>query len=123
MSHLTRTLAAAFNATVMTGIAVSSTGGSFADPAANLVLWGSAAAGVVAALVVMAGAPAVLAWVAIGYIAFAAVLASAPPNVLLAALAVALVPLVPRPRGSLPLGLAVALVVAIGTRYALEALA
>lgn len=123
MSHFTRTLAASFNATVMTGIAVSSTGGSFADPAASLVLWGSAAAGIVSAVVVMAGAPAALGWAAIGYIAFAALLASAPPNILLAALAVALMPLVPRPRESLPLGLAVALVVAIGARYALEALA
>jgi len=123
MSRFTRTVAAVFDATVMVGLALSSTRGSFADPAANVVLWGSAAAAIVAALVVVAGAPAAVGWIAIGYIAFAGLLATARPSLLVFALAVALMPLVPRPRGSLALGLAIAVVVAVGARYALGPLA
>lgn len=123
VSHFTRTLAAMFDATVMLGVAVSATGGSFADPSANLMLWGSAAAAALAAAVVVAGAPATLGWVAIGYIVFAGLLVAATPHVLLLALALALVPLVPRPRGSLPLGLLVAVVGAVLARLALDSLA
>lgn len=112
-----------FDATVMLGLAVSTTRGSFADPTANVMLWGSAAAAALAAAVVVAGGPAALGWAAVGYVAFAGLLVAARPHVILLALAVALIPLVPRPHGSLALGLLVAVAVAAVSRLALDVLA
>lgn len=108
----TRGIAAAFDAIVMTALAFTVTGGSLADRSADVVLWGSAAAAVVAALVVLTAAPPAIGWAAIGYVLFAAFLAAVRPIPLLALLAVALMPIVPRPRGSLVAGLLVAAVAA-----------
>lgn len=108
-----RGVTAAFNAITMVAAAYALTGGSFADRGANLVLWGSAAAVVVAALVVLSDGPAVLGWAAVGYVLFAALLATARPVPLLLLLAVAFLPILQRPRGSLAIGLAVAAAAAV----------
>ena len=117
-----RAIAAAFDAIVMVALAYTWTGGSFADRALDVVLWGSAAAAVVAALVVFGRGPAGLGWVAIGYIAFAGLLASAQPSPIHLLLAIAFVPMLPRPRGSLITGLAIAVLVAVVLQVALRAL-
>lgn len=92
------------------------TGGSFADRSANLMLWGPAAAAVVAALTVLAPLPPVLGWLAIGYVLFAATWGGSVSLVSIL-LAAAFVPLVPRPRGSALLGVAVALATMIVLRF------
>ncbi len=112
MGRRGRAIVAVFDAAVMIAAAFQITGGSFGRPLANIVLWGSAAAASLVAFVVMSGAPPVIAWVAIGYVLHAALLASAEPNLVLLALAVALMPVVPRPRGSLALGIFCATVAA-----------
>jgi hypothetical protein len=96
----------------MVAAAYTLTRGSLADPAANLVLWGSAAAAVVAALVVLSNGPAVIGWAAIGYVVFAALLATSRPVPLLLLLGVAYMPVLQRPRGSLVAGLAIAFLTA-----------
>ncbi len=103
-----------FDALLMVGIAYGGTGASIDAILARPVLWGAALAAIVCAVVVVASGPAVLGWGAIGYILFGALLAPRAPDLLVAALALALMPLVPRPRGSLAAGLAVAVVVALG---------
>jgi hypothetical protein len=62
------------------------------------------------------------AWAAIGYILFGALLTAGSPHLPLLALSVALMPLVPRPRGSIWSGLGVALLVALGARVIIGAL-
>ena len=85
------------------------TGGRFgADPVADLVMWGSAAAAAVAAMVVATRGAATLAWIAIGYILYAGLLVLEVPQLIVTSLAFALMPIVPRPRESLALGLTVA---------------
>jgi hypothetical protein len=79
---------------------------------ADVHLWGSAAAAVVAALIVLTNGPAEAGWIAIGYVLFAAFSAE-PPVVLLIALAVAYMPILQRPRGSLLLGISLAAVTAV----------
>ena len=103
-----RAVAASFNAIAMVALAFTLTGGSFGDVAADTQLWGSAAAAVTAAIVVLTNGPAALGWIAIGYILSAAFLRE-PPAVVLLLLAVAYMPILPRPRGSLltAIGLAV----------------
>ncbi|MDP9282171.1 MAG: hypothetical protein M3P38_08760, partial [Chloroflexota bacterium] len=59
---------------------------------------------------------AAVAWVAIGYVLFGALLTNGSPNWPLAALALALMPLVPRPNGSLGLGLLIASLAAVVAR-------
>ena len=120
MGRLGRTLVAAFDAGVMGVAAWAETGGRFAVTPVHLILWGSAVAAALCAVVVYAGGSSLVAWAAIGYILFGAVLTGATQWPLLA-LAVALMPLVPRPRGSIFTGLAVAIAVALATRLALEA--
>ena len=66
--------------------------------------------------------PAVVAWVAIGYILFAGLLLAIEPQVILIALAFALMPVVQRPRGSLALGIAVAAISAFAWRVAIAIL-
>jgi hypothetical protein len=108
-----RAVVAAFDAIAMVAAAFAITRGSFEDPAADLVVWGSAAAAVVAALVVLANGPAAIGWGAVGYVLFAALLATVRPVPLLLLLAVAYMPILERPRGSLAIGLAVAVAVAL----------
>ncbi len=118
----TRAVAAAFDAIAMVAVAYTITGGSFADRHADIVIWGSAAAAVVAALVVLTAGPAEIAWAAIGYVLFAAFLAAVRPVPLLALLALAYMPIVPRPRGSVVQGIAIAVVTAIVVAVIMRAL-
>lgn len=118
-----RGMAAAFDAIAMVAAAHVLTGGSFGDPSANVVLWGSAAAAVLAGLVVLTNAPAVIGWAAVGYVMFAALLATPRPVPLLLLLAVAYMPILQRPRGSVALGIAVALATAVVLRVVIERLA
>lgn len=108
-----RLVTAAFDAIAMVAVAFTITGGSFADPHADLVLWGSAAAAVVAAITVLTGGSAVVGWMAVGYVLFAAILAAVRPVPLLFLLAVAYMPILDRPRGSVALGLAISVLTAV----------
>lgn len=107
-----RAIAASFNAIAMVALAFTLTGGSFADAGANTQIWGSAAAAVTAAIVVLTNGPAGLGWAAVGYVLFAALLRE-PPALVLILLAVAYMPILPRPRGSLLSGIGVAAVAAV----------
>lgn len=106
-----RAVAASFNAIAMVALATTLTGGSFADPRAVLLVWAPAAAAVVAALAVLVDAAA-LGWVAIGCILGAA-LVGEPPRPLLILLALAFMPLLRRPRGSLLTGVGLSVVSAV----------
>ena len=106
MSSNLRAGVAAFDAIAMAVYAYVVTGG-FGNLGPDLILWGSAAAAALTAFVVSTNSPAVLGWIAIGYILFAGLLIAGPELVLIA-LADALMPVLQRPRGSLALGIAVA---------------
>ena len=112
-----RAVAASFNAIAMVALAFTLTGGSFGDVGANTQVWGSAAAAVTAAIVVLTNGPASLGWIAIGYILFAAFWRD-PPALVLILLAVAYMPVLPRPRGSLLTAIGVAGVSAVIFRFA-----
>jgi len=94
---------------IITGVfAVSESGGTFGISIPDLVLWGSVIAAAICALIVYLDGRAAVSWAAIGYVLFGALLTNGSPNWPLVALALALMPLVPRPRGSLGLGLIIA---------------
>lgn len=122
MPRTTRALVAAFDAVVMAGAAYAETGGRFGQSIGDLVLWGAAVAAAVCVLVLLVDGSAVAAWLAIGYVLFGGLLTRGSPHWLLLGLAVALMPLVPRPRESFAAGLAVAALAAVGTRIVLETL-
>ncbi len=107
-----RAVAASFNAIAMVALAFTLTGGSFADAGANTQIWGSAAAAVTAATVVLTNGPAGLGWIAIGYVLAAAFLRE-PPALVLILLALAYVPILARPRGSLLSGIGIAVIAAV----------
>lgn len=107
----------------MTIFAFVTTGGRFGDPTADIVLWGSAAAAALAAMVVATKGPASIAWIAIGYVVFAGLLAVEPPQLIVTSLAFALMPVVPRPRDSLAIGLTIASATALFVRTFLPLLA
>ena len=116
-----RAIVASFDAIAMVAAAFTITRGSFEDPAADLVIWGSAAAAIVAALIVLTNGPAPLGWAAVGYVLFAAVLATVRPVPLLLLLAVAYMPILERPRGSLAAGLAIAVATALALAVVVRA--
>jgi hypothetical protein len=116
-----RGIVAAFDAIAMVAAAFTITRGSFEDPAADVVIWGSAAAAVVAAIVVLTNGPPGLGWAAVGYVLFAAFLATVRPVPLLLLLAVAYMPILQRPRGSLAAGLAIAAATAFTLALAVRA--
>ena len=121
MSPTLRASVAAFDAVAMAVFAYLQTGG-FGTPGIDLMLWGSAAAAAVAAFVVATNGPAVMGWIAIGYILFAGILLTDAPQLLLIALAIALMPVVQRPRNSLAIGIVVATLSAFAWRVAIELL-
>jgi hypothetical protein len=121
MSSTLRASVAAFDALAMALFAYLQTGG-FGNPGIDLMLWGSAAAAAVAAFVVATNGPGVLGWIAIGYILFAAILLTDAPQLLLVALAIALMPVVQRPRNSLAIGIVTATLSAFAWRVAIELL-
>jgi len=110
MSSTVRAGIAAFDAVAMAVYAYLATGG-FGNLGTDLILWGSAAAAALAAFVVSTNGPAALGWIAIGYILFAGILLAGPELVLIT-LAFALMPVMQRPRGSLALGISIAVVAA-----------
>jgi hypothetical protein len=119
MSRRGRAFVASIDALIMGVLAYSETGGSFGVSPAHLVLWGAVGAAAVCALVVLVEGPAFMAWAGIGYVLFGALLTDGSPHLTLTALAFALMPLVPRPRGSLALGLAIAFATALIARAVL----
>ena len=121
MGRIARTIVTAFDAAVMAVAAYVETGGSFVVSPEHLILWGSAVAAAICAIVVFVEGSSIVAWAAIGYIGFGALLTGVPEWPLVA-LAAALMPLVPRPRGSFLYGIAVAISVAFATRLAVGAL-
>ncbi|HEX9495018.1 MAG TPA: hypothetical protein VGA38_04595 [Candidatus Limnocylindria bacterium] len=121
MSQTVRAAVAGFDALAMAAFAYLRTGG-FGDPGIDLLLWGSAAAAAIAAFVVATNAPAFIGWAAIGYVVFAGVLLTDAPQLLLIALAIALMPVMQRPRGSLALGIAIATIAAFAWRFVVELL-
>jgi hypothetical protein len=121
VGRIGRTVVAAFDAGVMAVAAYVETGGRFVLSPAHLILWGSAAAAAVCAVVVLVQGSAIVAWAAIGYILYGALMVGTPQWPLVA-LSLALMPLVPRPRGSLWYGLAIAIAVAFAARLAIGSL-
>jgi hypothetical protein len=121
MSPTLRASVAAFDAVAMAVFAYLQTGG-FGNPGIDLMLWGSAAAAAVAAFVVATNGPGVMGWIAIGYILFAGILLTDAPQLLLVALAIALMPVVQRPRNSLAIGIVTATLSAFVWRVAIELL-
>lgn len=121
MSPTVRAAVAAFDAIAMSLYAYVQTGG-FGNPGIDVMLWGSAAAAAVAAFVVATDGPAALGWIAIGYILFAGLLLTDAPQLLLIALAIALMPVLQRPRNSLAFGIVVATLSAFAWRLAIELL-
>jgi hypothetical protein len=119
MSANLRAGVAAFDAIAMSIYAYLQTGG-FGNPGIDLMLWGSAAAAAIAAFVVATDGAAVLGWIAIGYILFAGLLLTTAPQLLLVALAVALMPVVQRPRSSLAFGIVIATISAFVWRVVIE---
>jgi hypothetical protein len=116
MSTRAKALVGGIDTVIMGAFAYSETGGSLAVGPAELVLWGAVVAAAICALIVYLNASAVVAWAAIGYVLFGALLTDGSPHWPLAALALALMPLVPSPRGSIGLGLLVATVAALVAR-------
>ena len=116
MSRRAKALVAGIDALIMGVYAFRETGGSFAFGAAEFVLWGAVVAAAVCAVVVLLDRPAFIAWAGIGYVLFGALLTDDSPHWPLAALALALMPLVPRPNRSLALGLVIAVAAALIAR-------
>jgi hypothetical protein len=116
VSTRAKALVAGIDALIMGAFAFSETAGSFELSAAALVLWGAVVAAAVCAVVVLQSGASTIAWAAIGYVLFGALLTDGGPHWPLVALAIALMPLVPRPRGSLGLGLLIASVAALVAR-------
>lgn len=122
MGRRGRSLVAAIDAVLMAGVAYAQTGVPRTLDAAVVVLWGAVLAAALCALVISSDGSSVVAWIAIGYVLFGGLLTRGAPHWLLIGLAVALVPLVPRPRGSLVVGLGMAALAAIAARYAVALL-
>jgi len=116
VSRRAKALVAGIDTVIMGVFAYSESGGRVGTSIPDLVLWGSVIAAALCALVVFVDGAAVVAWAAIGYVLFGALLTNGSPNWPLAALALALMPLVPRPNGSLAVGLAIATVSALIAR-------
>lgn len=119
MGKAARFLAAGFDAAVIGVLAFNETGGRFAATLTEYVLWGSVLAAAICAIVILVESLAPLAWIAIGYILFGGLLTQGSPHFGFVLLAIALAPMVPRPRGSLSLGIGIAAVSAVVSRVAI----
>jgi hypothetical protein len=111
-----RSVAAGFDTIAMGALAYNATGGEIAATATEWVLWGAVVAAAVCTLVIALDGPPEIAWVAIGYVLFGGLLTSGSPHFGFILLALALAPMVPRPRDSLTLGLGIAAVAAVASR-------
>jgi hypothetical protein len=116
VSRRAKAFVAAIDALIMGVLAFRETGGSFGIDVADLVLWGAVVAAVICAVVVLLDGAGAIAWASIGYVLFGALPIEGGPNWPLAALALALMPLVPRPNRSLALGLVIAVAAAVVAR-------
>ncbi len=114
-----RFLAAGFDTAAIGVLAFNETGGRFAATFTEYVLWGSVLAAAICAIVILVGSLAPLAWIGIGYILFGGLLTQGSPHIGFVLLALALAPMVPRPRGSLSLGIGIAAVSAVVSRVAI----
>jgi hypothetical protein len=119
MGKAARFLAAGFDTVAIGVLAYNETGGRFAASLAEYVLWGSVLAAALCAIVILVESLAPLAWIAIGYMLFAGLLTQGSPHFGFVLLALALAPMVPRPRGSLSLGVGIAAVSAVVSRVAI----
>jgi hypothetical protein len=108
-----RFFAAGFDTAAIGVLAFNETGGRFAATFSEYVLWGSVAAAAICAIVILVEGLAPVAWIGIGYILFGGLLTQGSPHYGFVLLALALAPMVPRPGGSLSLGLAIAAVSAV----------
>lgn len=120
MGKAARFFAAGFDTAVIGVLAFNETGGRFAATFSEYVLWGSVLAAGICALVILADGLAPLAWIGIGYILFGGLLTQGSPHIGFVLLALALAPMVPRPRGSLTLGIGIAAVSAVVSRVLIE---
>ena len=114
-----RFFAAGFDTAAIGVLAFNETGGRFAATFAEYVLWGSVIAAAICAIVILADGLAPLAWIGIGYILFGGLLTQGSPHFGFVLLALALAPMVPRPCGSLSLGIGIAAVSAVVARIAI----
>jgi hypothetical protein len=119
MNKLARAAAAGFDAAAMAYVASIETGGRLSLTFNEYVLWGSVIAAAVCALVIFFELLPELAWIAIGYVVMGGLLTRNSPHVGFLLLAVALMPLVPRPRGSLAYGLGITALAAFASRLLL----
>jgi hypothetical protein len=115
-----RFFAAGFDTIAMGVLAYDVTGGRAAATATEWVLWGAVLAAAVCALVIVLDGPAEVAWAAIGYVLFGGLLTRGSPHFGFILLALALAPMVPRPRDSLTAGLGIAAVAAVASRILFE---
>jgi hypothetical protein len=120
MGKAARFFAAGFDTAVIGVLAFNETGGRFAATFAEYVLWGSVVAAGICAVVILADRLAPLAWIGIGYILFGGLLTQGSPHIGFVLLALALAPMVPRPRASLSLGMGIAAVSAVASRLLIE---
>jgi hypothetical protein len=114
-----RFFAAGFDTAAIGVLAFNETGGRFAATFSEYVLWGSVLAAAICAIVIVFESLALLAWIGIGYIVFGGLLTQGSPHFGFVLLALALAPMVPRPRGSLSLGIGIAAVSAVLSRVAI----
>jgi len=119
LNRLARFFCAGFDTVAMGGIARVETNGRFPETFNEYVLWGSVLAAAISAIVIATNSLAPVAWVAIGYVLFGGLLTPNSPHIGFVLLALALIPLVPRPRDSLALGIGIAAVSALASRVAL----
>jgi hypothetical protein len=119
MGKAARFFAAGFDTAAIGVLAFNETGGRFAATFAEYVLWGSVLAAAICALVILVESLSALAWIGIGYILFGGLLTQGSPHWGFVLLALALAPMVPRPRGSLALGIGIATVSAVVSRVAI----
>jgi hypothetical protein len=119
MGRAARFFAAAFDTAAIGVLAFNETGGRFAATFAEYVLWGSVVAAAVCAIVILREDLAPVAWIGIGYILFGGLLTQGSPHYGFVLLALALAPMVPRPRDSLSLGIGIAAVSALVSRVAI----
>jgi hypothetical protein len=120
MGRTARFLAAGFDTGAMGVLAFNETGGRFAATFSEYVLWGSVLAAAVCAMAILAESLAPLAWIAIGYVLFGGLLTQGSPHIGFVLLALALAPMVPRPGGSLSLGIGIAAVSAVASRLLIQ---
>jgi hypothetical protein len=119
MGKASRFFAAAFDTVAIGVLAFNETGGRFAATFAEYVLWGSVLAAAICSIVIIREELAPLAWIGIGYILFGGLLTQGSPHWGFVLLALALAPMVPRPRDSLSLGIGIAAVSALVSRVAI----